>query len=100
MDGVWLFVCNCVAMDGVRLFVCNCVAMDGVRLFVCVCLYQILTTLAFVVTVTVPLTNHEYPEGCGGTALLFLDLGARWGGWSPPSLGRFSPGKDPVPIAQ
>jgi hypothetical protein len=35
-----------------------------------------------------------------GIALLFLDLGARRGGWSAPHLGRFTPGKDPVPIVQ
>jgi hypothetical protein len=26
-----------------------------------------------------------------------LNLGARWGGWSMPLPGRFTPGKDPVP---
>jgi hypothetical protein len=35
-----------------------------------------------------------------GTALLFLDLGARRGGWSASRPGRFTPGKDPVPIVQ
>ena len=34
-------------------------------------------------------------------AILFLNLGAKWGGgWSTPLLGRFTPGKDPVPIVQ
>jgi hypothetical protein len=33
-------------------------------------------------------------------ALLFLDLGAKSGGWSAPRPGRFTPGKDPVPILQ
>jgi hypothetical protein len=33
-------------------------------------------------------------------ALLFLDLGDRRGGWSAPRPGRFTPGKDPVPIVQ
>ena len=33
-----------------------------------------------------------------GIALLFLYIGFRWGGWSTPRLGRFTPGKDPVPI--
>jgi len=28
----------------------------------------------------------------------FFDLGARWGGWSTPRPGQFTPGKDPVPI--
>jgi hypothetical protein len=30
-------------------------------------------------------------------AVLFA-LGARWGGWSTPRPGRFTPGKDPVTI--
>jgi hypothetical protein len=49
--------------------------------------------------VTVP---HNTPEGPGGRgiALLFLDLGARRGGWSAPRPGRSTPGKDPVPIVQ
>jgi hypothetical protein len=28
----------------------------------------------------------------------FFNIGARWGGWSTPRPGRFTPGKDPVPI--
>jgi len=28
----------------------------------------------------------------------FINLGARWGGWSAPRPGRFTSGKDPVPI--
>jgi hypothetical protein len=28
----------------------------------------------------------------------FFNLGARWGGWSTPRRGRFTPEKDPVPI--
>jgi hypothetical protein len=35
-----------------------------------------------------------------GIALPFRDLGARRGGWSAPCPGRFTPGKDPVPIVQ
>ena len=27
-----------------------------------------------------------------------FNLGARWGGWSTPRPGRFTPGKDPVRI--
>jgi len=27
----------------------------------------------------------------------FFNLGARWGGWSTPRPGRFTPGKEPVP---
>ena len=30
----------------------------------------------------------------------FFNLGARWGGWSTPRPGRFTPGKEPVPIVQ
>ena len=33
-------------------------------------------------------------------AVLFHDLGTRWGGWSASRPGRLSPGKDPVPIVQ
>ena len=29
-----------------------------------------------------------------------MTLALRWGGWSAPRPGRFTPGKDPVPIAQ
>jgi hypothetical protein len=35
-----------------------------------------------------------------GIALPFRDFGARRGGWSAPRPGRFTTGKDPVPIAQ
>jgi len=31
-------------------------------------------------------------------ALLFLNLGARWGGWSTPRLGRFTPEKTRYPL--
>jgi hypothetical protein len=40
----------------------------------------------------------EGPQG--GTALPFLDFGARRGWVAAPRLGRFTPGKDPVPIVQ
>src|SRR5215468_8866324 len=40
------------------------------------------------------------PRGVRGIVLLFLDLGARRGGWSAPHPGRFTPGNDPVPIVQ
>ena len=39
-------------------------------------------------------------RGGRGIALHFLHLGTRWGGWSTPRPGRFTPGKDPVPIVQ
>jgi hypothetical protein len=35
-----------------------------------------------------------------GIVLLFLDLGARRGGWSAPRPGSFTPGKNPVRIVQ
>jgi hypothetical protein len=37
----------------------------------------------------------------GGVEVLlypFLNLSARWGGWSTPRPGRFTPEKDPVPL--
>jgi hypothetical protein len=39
-------------------------------------------------------------RGIRGIALLILNLGDRRGGWSAPRPGRFTPGKDPVPIVQ
>ena len=35
-----------------------------------------------------------------GIAPLFFKFGVRWGEWSTPRPGRFSPGKDTVPIVQ
>jgi hypothetical protein len=37
-------------------------------------------------------------KGSKDITLLFLNLGVKWGGWSKPRPGRFTPGKDPVPI--
>jgi hypothetical protein len=37
-------------------------------------------------------------KGSRGIALSFFNLGARWGGWSTPRPGRFTPGKKPVPV--
>jgi hypothetical protein len=37
-------------------------------------------------------------RGSRGIALLLFNLGARWGGSSTSRRGRFTPGKDPVPI--
>jgi hypothetical protein len=42
----------------------------------------------------------EDPEGDRGIALLFLHLGARTGWVVSTNPGRFTPGKDPVPIVQ
>jgi hypothetical protein len=39
-------------------------------------------------------------KGSTDIAVLFFNLGARWGVWSIPRPGRFTPGKDPVPIGQ
>jgi hypothetical protein len=36
-------------------------------------------------------------DGSRGTALLFFNLGARWGGWLTPRRGHFIPRNDPVP---
>jgi hypothetical protein len=55
--------------------------------------------------VKVPLTDRKVQraresEGGGRViAVHFLELGARCG-WSAPRLGRFTSGKDPVPIVQ
>jgi hypothetical protein len=46
-----------------------------------------------------PRTGHEVPErGVKVQLYSFINLGARWGGWSAPHLGHFTPGKDSVPI--
>jgi hypothetical protein len=50
--------------------------------------------------VKIPCNRPEGPEGSRGIALLFLELDTRRGGWSAPRPGRFTPGKDPVPIVQ
>jgi hypothetical protein len=60
----------------------------------------VMTTVYYAVKVKVPRNRPEGPEGGRGIALLFLDLGTRRGGWSAPRPGRFTPGKDPVPIVQ
>jgi hypothetical protein len=45
------------------------------------------------------ITDHQGPRGINrGIALLILNLGARWGGWSAARPGRFASGKDTVPI--
>jgi hypothetical protein len=45
-----------------------------------------------------PRTDHENPEGSIERYSSFLNLGTRWGGWSTPRPGPFTPGKDPVPF--
>jgi hypothetical protein len=37
-------------------------------------------------------------RGSRGKLYSIFNLGARWGGWPTPRLGRFTSGKDPVPI--
>jgi len=39
-------------------------------------------------------------KGRRGIALLFPNLGNRWGGWSTPHTDRFTPRNDPVPTVQ
>ena len=39
-------------------------------------------------------------KGSRGTADYFFNLSARWGGLSTSRPGRFTPGKEPVPIVK
>jgi hypothetical protein len=50
--------------------------------------------------VKVPCNRLKNAEGDRGKAVHSIDLSARRCGWSAPRPGRFSPGKDPVPIVQ
>jgi len=45
-----------------------------------------------------PRTGHEAQRGGSGVLYSFFNLGARWDGWLTPRPGRYTPGKDPVPI--
>jgi hypothetical protein len=45
-----------------------------------------------------PITSLVALRGSKGIALLIFNLGARRGGWSVLPPGRFTPGKDSVPI--
>ena len=48
-----------------------------------------------------PSTDHEGPEGEQMYSSTLPSTSALdGGGWSTPRLGRFTPGKDPVPIVQ
>jgi hypothetical protein len=48
-----------------------------------------------------PITGHQWPRGGVEVSLYSLSPSALGGGgWSAPRPGRFSPGKDPVPIVQ
>jgi hypothetical protein len=48
-----------------------------------------------------PITGHQWPRwGSRGIALPILNLGPRKGGRLASRPGRFTPGKDPVPIVQ
>jgi hypothetical protein len=37
-------------------------------------------------------------RGSRGKLYSFFNLGARWGGWSRPCPGHFTPGKDTIPM--
>jgi hypothetical protein len=52
------------------------------------------------VKVKVPRNRPEGPVRGRGIAVLFLDHGARRGGWPAPRPGRFTSEKDPVPVVQ
>jgi hypothetical protein len=41
-----------------------------------------------------PRTGHEGPQREYRYNYFFFNLGARWGGWSKPRPGRFTPGKE------
>jgi len=43
-----------------------------------------------------PRTRHEDPKEEHNNS--FFNLGSRWGGWSKPRPGLFTPRKVPVPI--
>jgi len=45
-----------------------------------------------------PRTGHEGVEDVYPYS--FFNLGPRWGGWSTPCPGRFTPGEDTVPIVE
>jgi hypothetical protein len=53
---------------------------------------------------TIKNNNNSYKNGkdhprTGHEGLyFFFNFGARGGGWSTPLSGRFTPGKDPIPI--
>jgi hypothetical protein len=48
-----------------------------------------------------PTTGHQGPRGGSrGVAYSFSSSALEGGGWLSPRTGRFSPGKDPVPIVQ
>jgi hypothetical protein len=49
----------------------------------------------------VKFTLEQATKAQGGVKVLlyfFFNLGIRWGEWLLPRPGRFTPGKDPVPI--
>ena len=47
-----------------------------------------------------PEKTTKAQKGNRGIALLFFNLHARWGGWTTPRPGRFTPQKDLIPIAK
>ena len=84
-------VCVCVCVCAcVRVCVCVCIY---IYICVCVCVYSIGKSKVH------PRTGHEGPEGewkC--SCILLLTSALDRGEWSMPCPGRFTPGKDPVPI--
>jgi hypothetical protein len=75
----------------VRMYVCTYVR-TYVFTYVCMCVFMYVCKVR-------PRTVHKGLEGCRCIALLF-NLGAKWGAWSMPRPGRFTPGKYPVPIVE
>jgi hypothetical protein len=58
---------------------------------------SVATVLVVKIRVKFTLEQHTKTQsGNKGIALLFFNLGSRWGGWSTPRPGRFTPCKDPV----
>ena len=64
----------------IYIYICICV---------CVCVYKGKFTLE---------QPTKAQRGTRGIAPLLFNLGATWGGWLTPRLGRFTPEKDPVRI--
>ena len=69
----------------------------------CVCVYKYKYKHIYIYSIgkskVQPRTDHEGPEGewkC--SCILSLISALIGGGWSAPRPGRFTPGKDPVPI--
>jgi hypothetical protein len=67
----------------------------------CKCLYLYIHTYITLYKVSKFAPNRPTAQSRSrGTVLLFLNLGARTGGLSAPRPGRFTPGKDTLPLVQ